>query len=53
MTKPISKKVMKLLRPLLAEVWEQGYHEGWMDNATEWGRQVRFGTARNPYKEES
>lgn len=50
---PVPKKVMSLLRPLLAEVWDQGYAEGAEDNRKEFGRAVRYGTTSNPYKEEA
>lgn len=52
MNKPqVSKRVMSLLKPLLAEVWDQGYREGAEDNRKEFGRKVRWGTASNPYRE--
>lgn len=54
MSKPrVPKKVLDLLRPVLAEVWEQGYQEGAEDNREEHGRKVRYGAASNPYKEDS
>lgn len=50
MVKRLTRDLREALNKELAKAWDDGYHEGSEDNREEYGRKVRWGRAKNPYK---
>ncbi len=47
---PLKNSFTMYVEEQMAAAWDEGYNEGALDNKENYGRKVRWGTAKNPYR---